>query len=120
MHRRRADAARRLPDHAIWSRSRRPSEAPSDLAIIGRYILTPDIFDDARGDRAAIGTGEIQLTNGLKRLLEDAPALRVRSHRRPPRHRQQARIPEGRRVLRAAAAGSGRAVPGLPEDADAG
>jgi UTP--glucose-1-phosphate uridylyltransferase len=47
-------------------------QAPSDLAIIGRYILTPDIFDalDATGkDRA----GEIQLTNGLRRLLKDRP-----------------------------------------------
>jgi UTP--glucose-1-phosphate uridylyltransferase len=48
------------------------SEAPSDLAIIGRYILTPDIFAalDATGrDR----TGEIQLTNGLRRLLASRP-----------------------------------------------
>jgi len=43
-------------------------EAPSDLAIIGRYILTPDIFpalDAIKSDR----TGEIQLTNGLRELL---------------------------------------------------
>jgi UTP--glucose-1-phosphate uridylyltransferase len=47
-------------------------EAPSDLAIIGRYILTPDIFgalDATVSDR----TGEIQLTNGLRRLLKDRP-----------------------------------------------
>ena len=47
-------------------------QAPSDLAIIGRYILTPDIFSalhETREDR----TGEIQLTNGLKRLLKDRP-----------------------------------------------
>jgi UTP--glucose-1-phosphate uridylyltransferase len=45
------------------------NEAPSNLAIIGRYILTPDIFPalEATGsDR----TGEIQLTNGLRRLLK--------------------------------------------------
>jgi UTP--glucose-1-phosphate uridylyltransferase len=45
-------------------------EAPSNLAIIGRYILTPDIFAalEATGsDR----TGEIQLTNGLRRLLKE-------------------------------------------------
>jgi UTP--glucose-1-phosphate uridylyltransferase len=43
-------------------------EAPSDLAIIGRYILTPDIFPAlaaTKSDR----TGEIQLTNGLRELL---------------------------------------------------
>jgi UTP--glucose-1-phosphate uridylyltransferase len=48
------------------------TEAPSNLAIIGRYILTPDIFpalEDTAGDR----TGEIQLTNGLRRLLKTRP-----------------------------------------------
>jgi UTP--glucose-1-phosphate uridylyltransferase len=47
-------------------------QAPSDLAIIGRYILTPDIFealDETGKDRA----GEIQLTNGLRRLLKQRP-----------------------------------------------
>jgi len=48
------------------------SEAPSDLAIIGRYILTPDIFpalEATKSDR----TGEIQLTNGLRELLKTRP-----------------------------------------------
>jgi UTP--glucose-1-phosphate uridylyltransferase len=48
------------------------SEAPSDLAIIGRYILTPDIFPAlaaTKSDR----TGEIQLTNGLRELLKSRP-----------------------------------------------
>jgi len=47
-------------------------EAPSNLAIIGRYILTPDIFpalEATTNDR----TGEIQLTNGLRRLLTTRP-----------------------------------------------
>jgi UTP--glucose-1-phosphate uridylyltransferase len=50
----------------------RREEAPSNLAIIGRYILTPDIFPAlaaTKSDR----TGEIQLTNGLRRLLQDRP-----------------------------------------------
>jgi len=49
-----------------------PNEAPSDLAIIGRYILTPDIFpvlSATKSDR----TGEIQLTNGLRELLKTRP-----------------------------------------------
>src|SRR5262249_33100786 len=49
-----------------------PDEAPSDLAIIGRYILTPDIFPAlaaTKSDR----TGEIQLTNGLRALLNVRP-----------------------------------------------
>ena len=48
------------------------AEAPSDLAIIGRYILTPDIFP-ALEATASDRTGEIQLTNGLRRLLKDRP-----------------------------------------------
>jgi UTP--glucose-1-phosphate uridylyltransferase len=44
-------------------------EAPSNLAIIGRYILTPDIFP-ALAETATDRTGEIQLTNGLRRLLK--------------------------------------------------
>jgi UTP--glucose-1-phosphate uridylyltransferase len=47
-------------------------EAPSDLAIIGRYVLTPDIFPalaKTRRDRS----GEIQLTNGLRELLKTRP-----------------------------------------------
>ena len=47
-------------------------EAPSTLAIIGRYVLTPDIFGALRETRAD-RTGEIQLTNGLRRLLRDRP-----------------------------------------------
>ena len=42
-------------------------DAPSDLAIIGRYILTPDIFDDLVAT-ARDHSGEIQLTNGLRAL----------------------------------------------------
>jgi len=47
-------------------------EAPSNLAIIGRYILTPDIFP-ALEATASDRSGEIQLTNGLRRLLKDRP-----------------------------------------------
>ena len=47
-------------------------EAPSNLAIIGRYILTPDIFP-ALEATTNDGAGEIQLTNGLRRLLKDRP-----------------------------------------------
>jgi UTP--glucose-1-phosphate uridylyltransferase len=50
----------------------RLEEAPSNLAIIGRYILTPDIFP-ALESVAADRTGEIQLTNGLRALLRQRP-----------------------------------------------
>jgi UTP--glucose-1-phosphate uridylyltransferase len=42
-------------------------EAPSDLAIVGRYVLTPDIFDLLSRGRPGAG-GEIQLTDGLLEL----------------------------------------------------
>jgi UTP--glucose-1-phosphate uridylyltransferase len=47
----------------------RAEDAPSDLAIIGRYILTPDIFDVLEKTPRDRG-GEIQLTNGLRNLRE--------------------------------------------------
>jgi UTP--glucose-1-phosphate uridylyltransferase len=52
-------------------------EAPSNLAIIGRYILTPDIFP-ALEATVSDRTGEIQLTNGLRRLLKDRPVYGCR------------------------------------------
>jgi len=48
------------------------AEAPSNLAIIGRYILTPDIFAALR-ETGRDKSGEIQLTNGMKRLLRQRP-----------------------------------------------
>lgn len=45
-------------------------EAPSNLAIVGRYVLTPKIFDVL--DRTPLGTGgELQLTDGLRLLLKE-------------------------------------------------
>ncbi len=50
----------------------KPSEAPSNLAIIGRYVLTPEIFSSIEAIEP--GTlGEIQLTDGLKHMLRNRP-----------------------------------------------
>ena len=46
----------------------KPESAPSNLAIIGRYILTPDVFDLLGKQRPGAG-GEIQLTDALRELL---------------------------------------------------
>jgi UTP--glucose-1-phosphate uridylyltransferase len=46
--------------------------APSNLAIIGRYILPPEIFDRLEKVRPD-GKGEIQLTNGLRELGKETP-----------------------------------------------
>ena len=48
------------------------ADAPSDLAIIGRYILTPDIFPALRAT-GRDASGEVQLTNGLRQLLAERP-----------------------------------------------
>jgi len=50
----------------------RQEDAPSNLAIIGRYILTPDIFASLKATTSD-RTGEIQLTNGLRHLLRSRP-----------------------------------------------
>jgi len=46
----------------------KPDEAPSNLAIIGRYILTPEIFDILENKERGAG-GEIQITDAMARLL---------------------------------------------------
>lgn len=50
----------------------KPSEAPSNLAIIGRYILTPEIFTSIESITPGSG-GELQLTDALKHLLRNRP-----------------------------------------------
>jgi len=50
----------------------KPGQAPSNLAIIGRYILTPTIFNELQATRAGAGR-ELQLTDALRRLLAVEP-----------------------------------------------
>jgi UTP--glucose-1-phosphate uridylyltransferase len=59
-----------------------PADAPSNLAVIGRYILPPEIFPILR--KTAPGkNGEIQLTDALKELARKSPmfALEVNGQR---------------------------------------
>jgi len=44
-------------------------DAPSDLAVIGRYVLTPTVFETLTSIQAGAG-GELQLTDGLRALLK--------------------------------------------------
>ena len=53
-----------------------PADAPSDLAIIGRYVLTPDVFP-ILAETTPDSRGEIQLTNGLRTLREQRPIYAV-------------------------------------------
>ena len=47
-----------------------PDDAPSNLAAIGRYVLTPEIFDALREIEPGVG-GEVQLTDALNRLAQE-------------------------------------------------
>ena len=49
-----------------------PGEAPSNMAIIGRYVLTPKIFDKLEQTPRGAG-GEIQLTDAIEALMEEQP-----------------------------------------------
>ncbi len=51
-----------------------PQDAPSNLSIIGRYILTPDIFDIIRDIKPGIG-GEIQITDALMQQAKEGKVL---------------------------------------------
>lgn len=52
-------------------------EAPSRLAIVGRYVLTPDVFDHLDKVKPGHG-GEIQLTDALKTLAQERGMMAVR------------------------------------------
>jgi UTP--glucose-1-phosphate uridylyltransferase len=47
-----------------------PADAPSNLAIIGRYVLTPKIFDKLEQTQRGAG-GEIQLTDAIQAMMEE-------------------------------------------------
>ena len=49
-----------------------PEDAPSNLAVVGRYLLAPEIFDKLEKTGRGAG-GEIQLTDGIADLLDDSP-----------------------------------------------
>lgn len=51
-----------------------PEDAPSNLAVVGRYLLTPRIFDKLEDTRAGAG-GEIQLTDAIAALLEEESVI---------------------------------------------
>jgi UTP--glucose-1-phosphate uridylyltransferase len=50
----------------------KPADAPSDLAVVGRYVFTPEIFDALDRTKPGVG-GEIQLTDAIAILLEGQP-----------------------------------------------
>jgi len=52
----------------------KPADAPSNLAVVGRYLLTPTIFEKLEQTQPGAG-GEIQLTDAIAALLEDEPVI---------------------------------------------
>jgi UTP--glucose-1-phosphate uridylyltransferase len=54
-----------------------PAEAPSTLAVVGRYVLSGRIFDYLANIGAGTG-GEIQLTDGIAALMQDERVLAYR------------------------------------------
>jgi UTP--glucose-1-phosphate uridylyltransferase len=62
--------------HSIVEKPK-PKDAPSNLAVIGRYVLTPRIFELLSQVTPGAG-GEIQLTDGISQLLTHERALAVR------------------------------------------
>jgi len=52
-------------------------DAPSNLAIIGRYVLLPEIFDILKSQKAGVG-GEIQLTDALQGLADQDKLIAVK------------------------------------------
>ena len=76
--------------------------APSNLILTGRYILQPEILDLlAKQDRGA--GGEIQLTDAMIELSQDAAVLRLEVRRPQLRLRLQGRLSRRQRVVRAGA-----------------
>lgn len=51
-----------------------PDDAPSDMAVVGRYVLEPEIFDVLRRTQAGVGR-EIQLTDAISTLLDQRPVF---------------------------------------------
>jgi UTP--glucose-1-phosphate uridylyltransferase len=72
-----AEAGERASRIARIVEKPKPQEAPSNLAVIGRYVLTPRIFDHLQTIGAGAG-GEIQLTDAIARLLEEELVLAYR------------------------------------------
>ena len=54
-----------------------PSSAPSNIAVVGRYIITPEVFETLAAQERGAG-GEIQLTDALAKQIGKAPFSGVR------------------------------------------
>ena len=89
-------------------------EAPSNLAVIGRYLLDPSVFDVLRQTQPGRG-GEIQLTDALQHLavsrMAGARGARRGLPRSPLRHRRPVGVPQGGRPAGQRACRARRGLP---------
>jgi UTP--glucose-1-phosphate uridylyltransferase len=69
--------AERIEQVASMVEKPKPEDAPSNLAVVGRYILTPRIFHYLENGKPGAG-GEIQLTDGISALLNEEQVLAYR------------------------------------------
>jgi UTP--glucose-1-phosphate uridylyltransferase len=56
-----------------------PADAPSNLGVVGRYVLKPRVFDHIRALKPGAG-GELQLTDAIQSLLADEQVLAYKYH----------------------------------------
>ena len=87
----------------------KPADAPSDLAVVGRYLLSGSIFERLKKVGRGAG-GEIQLTDGIARTARRRAGLRVPVQGQALRLRQQARLSRGDGGVRPAPPRTRRAV----------
>ena len=73
-----------------------PEVAPSNLAVVGRYVLTPDVFDALDGSRARLRRGD-PAHRRHRGADPQQRGLRPPLRRGPLRHRQEDRLPAGHR-----------------------
>ncbi len=95
----------------------KPEDAPSNLAIVGRYILTPDDFRDA-GFNPARHRRRAAAYRRSEATADQREDLRLHFRGQTPRCRRQAGFPEGDGRVRAKARRSGRRVSRVLKDAE--
>ena len=86
-----------------------PKDAPSDLAIIGRYVLTPDLFPILADVPARLARRDPAHQRAPDAAVP-APDLRRRVRGQAPRHGREARLSQGHGRIRARAPRSGRCL----------
>ena len=96
-----------------------PEVAPSNLGVVGRYVLMPTIFNHLRALKPGAG-GELQLTDALQSLLTEEQVLGVSLYGHAFRLRQQARLSQGHGGVRTSPPGGEGRVRGLFANASAG